>query len=176
MWATRAREASRIVDMATTLAATAGSTGSTMRAVQAIVATGFICGTLDAISARIVSGAPWMRISQFIASGVLGPDSFKGGLRTALLGTALHYTIAFGATIVFFAVTRFMPMLLDHALLIGPLYGLCVHLFMQFVVLPMSAIGRKPHTLQGFLIQLAVHMIVVGPSIALTLRAVLRRP
>jgi hypothetical protein len=161
--------------MATTLAATAGTTGSTMRALQAIVAAGLVCGTLDAISARVISGAPWMRISQFIASGVLGPDSFKGGGQTALLGTVLHYTIAFGATIVFFAASRFMPVLLDRALLFGPLYGLCVHLFMQFVVLPMSAIGRRPQTLKGFLIQLAVHMIVVGPSIALTLRSVLRR-
>lgn len=146
-----------------------------MRAVQAIAAAGFVCGTLDAISARVVSGAPWMRISQFIASGVLGPDSFKGGLRTVLLGTGLHYTIAFGATIVFFVASRFMPVLLDRALLFGPIYGICVHLFMQFVVLPLSAIGRRPHTLQGFLIQLAVHMIVVGPSIAFTLRSVLRR-
>jgi len=161
--------------MATTLAATAGSTGSATRAMQAIVAAGLVCGTLDAISARIVSGAPWMRISQFIASGVLGPDSFKGGMRTAVLGTVLHYTIAFGATIVFFAASRFMPALLDRALLFGPLYGLCVHLFMQFAVLPMSAIGRRPITARGFLTQLAVHMIVVGPSIALTLRSVLRR-
>jgi len=146
-----------------------------MRAVQAIVAAGLVCGTLDAISARIVSGAPWMRISQFIASGVLGPDSFKGGAGTAVLGTVLHYSIAFGATIVFFAASRFLPMLLDRALLFGPLYGLCVHLFMQFVVLPMSAIGRRPFTTRGFLTQLAVHMIVVGPAIALTLRSVLRR-
>jgi len=116
-----------------------------------------------------------MRISQFIASGMLGPDSFKGGVKTAILGTLLHYFIAFGATIVFFMASRFLPVLLDRAFLFGPLYGICVHLFMQFVVLPLSAIARRPITVRGFVTQLAVHTIVVGPSIALTLRAVLKR-
>jgi hypothetical protein len=87
----------------------------------------------------------------------------------------LHYTIAFGATIVFFLVSRFLPALLEHALVCGILYGVCVHVVMQFVVVPMSAIGRRPFTWRGFLIGLAVHTIVVGPAIVLTLRAVLRR-
>jgi hypothetical protein len=160
--------------MATTLNVTAGSAGTTMRAVQAVVVAGLVCGTLDGISALLVSGAKWTRLFEFIASGVLGPDSFKGGVKTALLGVMLHYTIAFGATIVYYSASRFLPMLLDRALPFGILYGICVHLFMTFVVVPMSAIGWRPHTARGFLTQLAVHMIVVGPSIALTLRGFLR--
>lgn len=148
--------------------------GGTMRAVRAIVAAGLVCGTLDGGSALVVYRAPWMRLFQGIAYGALGPDSFQGGVKTALLGIGFHYTIAFGATIVFFTASRFMPSLLDRALLFGPLYGACVHLVMQFVVVPLSVIGRRPQTLQGFLIGLAIHMIVVGPSIALTLRRALR--
>jgi len=45
-----------------------------------------------------------------------------------------------------------------------------VHVVMTFVVVPLSEIGRHPHTVKGFLTGLAVHMIVVGPSIVLTLR------
>lgn len=160
--------------MANTLVAAAPSAGSTLRAVQAIVTAGLVCGTLDGISALVVYRAPFMRLFQSIAYGALGPDSFKGGLKTVILGIVFHYTIAFGATMVFFAASRFMPVLLDRALLFGPLYGICVHLFMQFVVVPLSVIGRRPQTLQGFLIGLAVHMIVVGPAIGLTLRRFLR--
>lgn len=115
-----------------------------------------------------------MRLFQGIAYGAFGPDSFQGGVKTALVGIGFHYTIAFGATIVFFTASWFMPALLDRALLSGPLYGVCVHLVMQFVVVPLSVIGRRPQTLRGFLIGLAIHMIVVGPAIALTLRRMLR--
>lgn len=160
--------------MSTTVVATTSTAGGAIRAVQAIVAAGLVCGTLDGLSALIVYRAPWMRLFQGIAYGALGPDAFQGGAKTALLGIGFHYSIAFGATILFFAASRFMPALLHRALLFGPLYGICVHLFMQFVVVPLSVIGRRPQTLPGFLVGLAVHMIVVGPSIALTLRRMLR--
>jgi hypothetical protein len=160
--------------MGTTLAATTGTAGGTMRTVQAIVAAGLVCGTLDGISALIASGGNWLRLFQFIASGALGPDSFKDGVKTALLGIAFHYLIAFTATVVFYAASRGFPLLLDRALLFGVLYGICVDLFMSFLVVPMSAIGRRPFHLQSFAIYLGIHMVVVGPSIALTLRRFLR--
>jgi len=145
-----------------------------MRAIQAIAAAGLVCGTLDGISALLASGANWMRVFQFIASGLLGPDAFKLGIKGALIGIACHYLIATTATMVYYATSRGFPVLLDKALVCGVLYGVCVHLFMQFVAVPMSAIGRRPFNLQAFVLYLAIHMVVVGPSIALTLRRVLR--
>lgn len=145
-----------------------------MRGVQAIAAAGLVCGTLDGISALLASGAPWMRLFQGIAYGALGADSFKGGIKTALLGIAFHYLIATTATIVYYAASRGFPILLDKALPFGVLYGVCVHLFMTFVVVPMSAIGRRPFSLKGFALYLGIHMVVVGPSIALALRRMLR--
>jgi hypothetical protein len=38
------------------------------------------------------------------------------------------------------------------------------------VVLPLSAIGRRPFVLRTFIVGLIVHMIVVGPSISFTVR------
>lgn len=145
-----------------------------MRAIQAIAAAGFVCGTLDGISALLASGANWVRLFQFIASGLLGPDAFKLGIKGALLGIALHYLIATTATVVYYAASRGLPVLLDKALLFGVLYGVCVHLVMSFVIVPLSAIGRRPFNLRAFALYLAIHMVVVGPSIALTLRRVLR--
>jgi len=159
--------------MATTLPINS-TPSSALRAVQAILAAGLVCGTLDGLTALVVYPVGWKALFQFIASGILGPKSFEGGLKTALLGMALHYTVAFGAAIVYYAASRVLPVLLQRALLLGIAYGVCVHLVMTFVVVPLSAIGRRPQTVQGFLTGLVVHMIVVGPSIALTLRRCLR--
>ena len=42
------------------------------------------------------------------------------------------------------------------------------HLFMTFVVIPLSAIGPRPIVWSVFLSLLVVHLIVVGPSISIT--------
>jgi hypothetical protein len=157
-----------------TVVVTTSTPNSALRAVQAVLAAGLVCGTLDGASALLVSGANWLRLFQFIASGVLGTDSFKGGVKTALLGIALHYSIAFGATMVYYGASRVLPLLLQRALPLGVLNGVCVHLFMNFVVIPLSAIGSRPFSLRPFAIYLVIHMVVVGPSIALTLRGMLR--
>lgn len=111
-----------------------------------------------------------MRVAQVIASGILGQKAFQSGAGVVALGIALHFSIALGAATVYFAASRVMPYLVDRALLFGVLYGIAVHLFMTFVVIPLSAIGRRPFVLRAFVAQLAVHMIVVGPTIALMIR------
>jgi hypothetical protein len=143
-------------------------------AVQAILTAGLLCGVLDGISAILISlpyGISAARMFRGIAAGVLGPAAAaRGGSGTALVGVALHFVIAVGASAVFYAASRVLPALLDRALMSGVLYGIAVHLFMQFVVLPLSAIGRRPFVASRFLLVLMVHIVVVGPTIALTVR------
>jgi hypothetical protein len=143
------------------------------RAIQTIFAAGLICGVLDGVSALIVSelfGGKPIRVFQGIASGILGRNAFDGGLRTAAIGVALHFLIAFGAAIVYYAASLRFQVLIDRAVLSGVLYGIAVHLFMTFVVIPLSAIGSRAIVPRSFAAILLVHMIVVGPSIALTVR------
>jgi len=144
--------------------------GQTLRT---ILLAGLICGSLDALSAVAASaffGRRPIQVFQGIASGILGVSSFKGGLGTALLGLGLHFLIATGASVVFFAASRVIPSLIDRPLLFGPLYGAAVHFFMSFVVIPLSAIGPRPFEPRSFVTFLIIAMIVVGPSIALTVR------
>jgi uncharacterized membrane protein YagU involved in acid resistance len=49
-------------------------------------------------------------------------------------------------------------------------YGVFVHLFMQFVTIPLSAIRPRPFNLQNFLIGLGIHIVCVGTAIAYTTR------
>ena len=134
---------------------------------------GLICGVLDGLSAAglsIAFGNGPVRMLEGIASGVLGPSALKGGGGTAALGLTLHFVIALGAAAVYYAASRPFPVLINQALVCGVLYGIAMHLFMQYVVIPLSAIGRRPFVLPQFAALVIVHMVVVGPSIALSIR------
>jgi hypothetical protein len=156
--------------MSTTSMTTATSPDNLLRAAKVILTAGAICGTLDGLSALALSKGHFVRLFQFIASGILGPDSFKGGMKSAALGVALHFLIALTASAVFYAASRAVPFLIDHAIISGALFGIAIHLFMNLAVIPMSAIGRRPFNPTSFAIQLLVHIVVVGQSIALTVR------
>jgi hypothetical protein len=143
-------------------------------AFRVILTAGLICGFLDGLSAVAIaaySGVGAMRVFQGIASGLLGRSSFQGGVGTALLGVLLHFIVATGAAAVYYFARRSLPMMIDQALISGVIFGALVHLFMTFVTIPLSAIGRRPFVLQWFVTYLLVAMIVIGPSIALTIRS-----
>lgn len=141
--------------------------------IVAPLAAGLVCGVLDGFAAIIITlsfGGTTARMFQGIARGVLGRPALDGGAKTVALGIALHFAISLGAAIVYFVASRALPVLLDRALLCGVLFGVAVHFFMQYVVLPLSAIGPRPFAAKPFFAVLAAHVFVVGPSIALTLR------
>jgi hypothetical protein len=143
-------------------------------AFRVILTAGLICGFLDGLSAIAIaaySGVGAMRVFQGIASGLLGRSSFQGGVGTALLGILLHFIVATGAAAVYFFASRSLPVMIDRALVCGVVFGVLVHLFMTFVTIPLSAIGRRPFVLQSFVSYLLVAMIVIGPSIALAIRS-----
>ncbi len=141
---------------------------------RAILYAGLLCGVLDGLSAiglTLALGGKIERMFQGIAAGVMGVQlAARAGVASALLGLALHFFIAFGAAAVYYAASRIWPLLIRHALACGVLYGVLVHLFMSYVVIPMSAIGPRPFNARTFYPILAIHMIVVGPSISLTIR------
>lgn len=139
-------------------------------ALRTILVAGLICGVLDGLSALALSAGRFVRLFQFLASGLLGPRSFEGGTATVALGVAVHFSVALGAATVFYFASRAMPFMIEQALLCGVAFGVLVHVFMNFVVIPLSAIGRRPFNFRSFTVQLLIHMIVVGPSIALTIR------
>src|SRR2546425_922213 len=86
----------------------------------AVLWAGLACGVLDITAALVVYGylgAKPMRLLQGIASGLLGPKAFDGGLATALLGLLCHFVIAFGAATVYFVASRATRPLLPHAVI-----------------------------------------------------------
>jgi hypothetical protein len=143
-----------------------------MRAVRAIAIIGLIVGAMDITSAFIIAisrGSTVMRLLQFVASGLLGANAFQGGAATAALGLALHFLIAFGLVTVFYVASRCFTILSSWPVPSGIIYGLIVFAFMNLVVLPLSA-ARPRHSLTGDLIQIGIHMFVIGLPTALLVR------
>ncbi|PYQ49291.1 MAG: hypothetical protein DMF78_18700 [Acidobacteria bacterium] len=71
---------------------------------------------------------------------------------------------------VYYAASRKLGILVTRAVPAGILYGVAVYVFMNFVVLPLSAIGRRPTINGTAAIVLVVHMVCVGLPIALVAR------
>ena len=139
-------------------------------ALKSIVAAGLLCGCLDLTAALLNAqrmGLGSARVLQFIASGVLGPRSFNGGAATAALGVAFHYTIAFGASTVYYLASRQFSLLVEQPFICGPVFGIAVFLFMNVIVLPLSATPKRPMSASSIAIQVGIHMVCVGLAIAL---------
>jgi hypothetical protein len=110
-------------------------------------------------------------ILQFIASGILGASSFRDGLASAALGAGSHFVIAFGAAGVYYMASRKFNFLIQQAVVCGMLYGVAVYLFMNLVVVPLSAVPIKlSYPPSAVMIGLAVHMLCIGLPISLAIR------
>jgi len=126
-----------------------------------------VVGILDGLFAVCLYRASPRAIFQSIASGLLGPTpAYAGGWSTAALGLALHFLIATVATAVFVAASRLLPILLRRWILAGLAHGAGVHLFMNFVVVPLSSMRQGAFRPFYFAIGLIGHLFLVGLPIA----------
>jgi hypothetical protein len=142
-------------------------------AIHAIGVGGFLVGLLDGADAVVFSyvaqGVAPETLFQYIAGGLLGRESFTGGWRTAALGIACHFAIAFSAAAVYYATSLLWSALYRKPWICGPIYGIAVYLFMQHVVLPLSAVARRPHVPHLVTANLLFsHIFFVGLPLALT--------
>ena len=135
---------------------------------------GLVAGTLDITAACtyawIRSHVTPVRVLQFIASGVLGADSFSGGAKTAILGLALHFLIATVAAAVFYFASRKWLFLVEQPILAGLLYGIPVYLVMNFLVLPLSQVAQRAQPMSARIVNLVILMFCIGLPIALIVR------
>jgi hypothetical protein len=147
----------------------------TSRPVLAVLLGGGIAATLDivyaivSIAVRFGEGPLW--VLQSVASGWLGRAAFSSGVTGGVIGLASHYSILLIAAALYLAVSRRWPVLRSQAIACGALFGVLVYLFMNFVVLPLSAFPFKLtypplRLLEGF----ASHAMLVGIPIALCIR------
>lgn len=126
---------------------------------------GLIAGVLDAIdgvAAFGLKGLNPVQVLQYIASGALGAAAFEGGLRTAALGGAFHFVIAFAAAAAYVLVSFKVRALAEKAVPLGLLYGVAVYFFMNYLVLPLSKIAPSTFSIGLFANGVIGHAVFVG--------------
>jgi hypothetical protein len=141
---------------------------------RAILIGGLVVGVLDLLDAMAffgLRGIPPGRILQSIAAGLLGPAGFGGGAGTALLGLALHFSIALTIVTTYVLASRRLPALWRHPFRWGPIYGLAVYLTMNYVVIPLSAASPRSLTFPVVVNGILIHLVGVGLPAALAARA-----
>lgn len=140
-----------------------------------VLIVGLIAGTLDIADALIFSalrGTMPKTVFQYIASGLIGPASFRAGSASIVLGLVLHFVIALIWTAIFYAASRKLSILYRRPVISGLLYGVIVYLIMNWVVLPLSRIPhpRNPITLASRINGVLAILFCIGLTISLLIR------
>jgi hypothetical protein len=138
-----------------------------------------IAGALDISYAigisYVLRGTLPSRILKSVASGWLGSDALNGGAGIAALGLASHFLIAIIWTAIYFAAASKIDALWKKPAIFGPLYGILIYGAMNYVVIPLSAIGRVTVTPNIFMLYgILVHMFLIGLVMALFARKAYR--
>lgn len=147
--------------------------------VEAAIVGGLAAGALDityAIVASGLRGIPPQTVLQSVASGLLGRESYRGGIETASLGFVLHFLMTTAMAGAYVAAGRRFPTLLRRPMLWGPAYGLGIYFVMNYVVLPLSAVfPARPFLTPPAIGGLAIHALGVGLPIAIIAHQLQRR-
>ena len=141
-----------------------------MHALRVVGVAGLVCGVLDITAALVLYGylgARRLRLLQGIAAGMLGRRSFDGGFVTASLGMLCHLLIALTAAAAYFAMSRRLHFLLQHAAVAGVVYGAAVYFFMNRIVVPLCRAVKYPFSWKCMSIGVTIHIFCVGLPISL---------
>jgi hypothetical protein len=148
-----------------TTAASVPSTNYMKPALRGILLGGFFAGLADWIYptvTTVMNGGSWMRPWKGVASGLLGAEAHQGGLGMVALGTLLHFFICFGAAAILYFVVSRLKWLPRQWPLLAVIHGVGVLLTMNYVILPLSAIGRGIYPLETLHISAFWHTVLVG--------------
>src|SRR5215467_13968672 len=154
-----------------------------MKNIKPILYAGALVGLLDitaaCIDAHVQYGVPPVHVLQSVAGGLLGRGSYNGGLASAALGVAMHFTMALIVATIFYALSRWfftLPQKLSGVVIVGMLYGLAVFVVNNFgtafflswvrsLYLHTPVVFKPP---MGWS-QLIIHLFCVGLPVALVM-------
>jgi hypothetical protein len=132
---------------------------------RGILLGGFFAGLTDWIYPTVrtvMSGGSWTRPWKGVAGGLLGQAGRDGGLGMVALGTSLHFFICIVAAAVLYFVVSRLKFLPRNWLLLAVIHGIAVLLTMNYIILPLSAIGRGIYALNQMHIHAFWHIVLVG--------------
>ena len=126
---------------------------------------GFLAGLVDFIYPTVravMGGGSWMGPWKGVAGGLLGARGREGGLEMVALGAALHFLICIVAAVCLYLIASRVKFIPRQWVLLGILHGIAMLLAMNYVILPLSAIGRGIYPLEQLHIHAFWHIVLVG--------------
>ncbi len=144
---------------------------------RGILLGGFFAGLADFIYPTVktvMAGGSWMKPWKGVAGGLLGQAGRDGGVEMAVLGAALHWFICFGAAAILYFVVSRVKWLPRRWIPLAIIHGIAVLLVMNYVILPLSAIGRGIYPLDALHVHAFWHIVLVGLPTAFFVSRALR--
>lgn len=126
---------------------------------------GIIAGTLDIGAASLINSAKPTRILQVISSGLLGKSALADD-STVALGLVLQWAMSIIIASIYVLAAQWRPVFKRHWVKAGLAYGVVVFLVMNYVVLPLSAIGHAPRFRVVHFAEDIVAMLLFGIIVA----------
>ena len=148
-----------------TTAATTTPSNYRLTPLRGILLGGFLAGLADTIYPTVktvMAGGEWFRPWKGVASGLLGKAARDGGMEMVALGLALHYFICISAAALLYLLVSRVKIVPRQWIVLGVLYGIAFLLTMNYVILPLSAIGRGIYPLDQLHIHAFWHVVLVG--------------
>jgi hypothetical protein len=143
-----------------------GALTSTKAILLGMLASGVLDATDGVVFFFLTKHFNPVQVLQYIASGLLGASAYEGGLATAGLGMVLHFAIAAVFAALYVLIGRRVVFLRHKWIASGLIYGAAVYLFMNLIVVPLSAIGPSPIPAAALINGLIGHALFVGLPIA----------
>ncbi|WP_083252047.1 hypothetical protein [Pedobacter steynii] len=140
-----------------------------------VIFLGLIAGTLDGLAAIFLSarGNATM-VFKYISSAVLGPEAFKGGAATVILGVGFHYFNAMAFTLFYFFIYPRVSLLRKNIVLSSLLYGSFIWIVMNLCVVPLSRINTSHFTISGVLKSWVILVVFIALPLAIGIREIYR--
>jgi hypothetical protein len=135
------------------------------QALRGILLGGGLAGLADFIYPTVkavMAGNAWTQPWKGVASGLLGQRAREGGLEMALLGAALHWFICLGAAAILYVVVSRLRFIPRQWPVLAIIHGVAVLMTMNYVILPLSAIGRGIYPLEQLHVHAFWHIVLVG--------------
>jgi hypothetical protein len=161
-----------------TTAATATPSNYRLTPLRGILLGGFFAGLADFIYPTVktvMAGKSWMQPWKGVASGLLGQPARDGGIEMVFLGAALHWFICISAAALLYLIVSRVKWLPRQWVALGCIHGVAVLLTMNYVILPLSAIGRGIYPLEQLHVHAFWHIVLVGLPTAFFVSRALKR-
>ena len=134
-------------------------------ATRYILIGGFLAGLADFIYPTVktlMAGNPWTQPWKGVASGLLGKAAIEGGMEMVVLGALLHWFICISAAAILYFIVSRVKFLPRHWVPLAIIHGVAVLLVMNYVILPLSQIGRGIYPLEKLHVHAFWHIVLVG--------------